>query len=231
MNEELLLAVTPMLTAVLGVYPDCPGASCTGTAWDRHYAAREAARGVDLNRPWPEVRKALVSACGLQVQESTSHCFNDFNHVDCCTMQSEQTQKTNEESKVVGMHSVNFLGDHIVDASLKSHGDGGSWCTCHLSAPHDVCHKQFGARPAFKLVFCHGGGQAALMDDDGNILASGKPLPDGGTVPEYGGERARKQLWGVLVKSKNETMTSRWLRSCDAATAFAEDGTLDHDEL
>ena len=69
------------------------------------------------------------------------------------------------------------------------------------------------------------------MDDDGNILASGKPLPDGGTVPEYGGERARKQLWGVLVKSKNETMTSRWLRSCDAATAFAEDGTLDHDEL
>ena len=44
-------------------------------------------------------------------------------------------------------------------------------------------------------------------------------------------ERARKQLWGVLVKSKNETMTSRWLRSCDAATAFAEDGTLDHDEL
>ena len=33
-----------MLAAVLGVYPDCPGASCTGTAWDRHYAAREAAR-------------------------------------------------------------------------------------------------------------------------------------------------------------------------------------------
>ena len=30
----------------------------------------------------------------------------------------------------------------------------------------------------------------------------------------------------MLVKSKNETMTSRWLRSCDAATAFAEDGTL-----
>ena len=92
-------------------------------------------------------------------------------------MQSEQTQKTNEESKVVGMHSVNFLGDHIVDASLESHGDGGSWCTCHLSAPHDVCHKQFGARPAFKLVFCHGGGQAALMDDDGNILLEGAGAP------------------------------------------------------
>ena len=69
------------------------------------------------------------------------------------------------------------------------------------------------------------------MDDDGNILASGKPLPDGGTVPEYGGERARKQLWGVLVKSKNETMTSRWLRSCDAATAFGDGATIYRDEL
>ena len=60
---------------------------------------------------------------------------------------------------------------------------------------------------------------------------TGKPLPDGGTVPEYGGERARKQLWGVLVKSKNETMTSRWLRSCDAATAFGDGATIYRDEL
>ena len=44
-------------------------------------------------------------------------------------------------------------------------------------------------------------------------------------------ERARKQLWGVLVKSKNETMTSRWLRSCDAATAFGDGATIYRDEL
>ena len=43
-----------MLTAAfsLSVYPDCPGASCTGTAWERHMTAREAARDVDLNQPW-----------------------------------------------------------------------------------------------------------------------------------------------------------------------------------
>ena len=102
-----------MLAAVLGVYPDCPGASCTGTAWDRHYAAREAARSVDLNRPWPEVRKALVSACGLEVQQSTSHCFNDFNHVDCCTMTTGSTHCTNEEAQIPGMHHKNLLGPHI----------------------------------------------------------------------------------------------------------------------
>ena len=68
------------------------------------------------------------------------------------------------------------------------------------------------------------------MDDDGNIRAPCKPLPEGGTVPEYGGERARKQLWGVLVKSKNETTPSRW-PGRDAATAFGEGATLDHDEL
>ena len=218
-----------MLAAVLGVYPDRPGASRTGTAWDRHYAAREA-RGVDLNRR-PEVRKAPVSACGLQVQQSTSHCFNDFNHVDCCTMQSEQTQKTNEESKVVGMHSVNFLGDHIVDASLKSHGDGGSWCTCHLSAPHDVCHKQFGARPAFKLVFLPRRRPGRADGRRRQHPGLGQAAARRRNRARVGGERARKQLWGVLVKSKNETMTSRWLRSCDAATAFGDGATIYRDEL
>ena len=58
---------------------------------------------------------------------STSHCFEDYNHVDCCTMVPETAQRTNEESKVVGMHRTNFLGSHIVDGSVKSLGTGGSW--------------------------------------------------------------------------------------------------------
>ena len=225
-----------LLLSGFGVFPNCPGTECVGTAWERHRAAQQAARQVDLDRPWSEVRADLVSACGLQVQSSTGHCFNDFNHVDCCTMVGRNTHRTNEESRVEGMHRVNLLGPHIEDASLVERGDGGSWCTCHLSAPNDVCHKQFGAQPAFKLVWCDGTGVAALVDDHGNVLNKGKPVPDGARdVPDYGGARARADLWKVLVSSKNLTMQNRWRRSCDALN---EDGDGDgdaveahHDEL
>jgi hypothetical protein len=86
--------------------------------------AVQRARTVDLNRPWPAVRDDIVQACGLRVQTSTSHCFNDFNHVDCecsrvhsqqvggcdactirvagCAMDTGRTHNTNEESCVVG---------------------------------------------------------------------------------------------------------------------------------
>jgi len=174
-----------------------------------------AARDVDLNGPWPTVRKALVEACGLRNQRSTSHCFNDFNHVDCCTMASSNTHRTNEESKVVGMHPVNLLGPHILEASLPEAGEGGSWCTCHLSSPHDVCHRQFGARTAFKLVWCEGTGVAALLDDDANVLSYGKPTGDGG-IPQYGGAEARAAAWRVLDDSKNSTWARRWRGACDA---------------
>ena len=203
----------------LGVYPDCPGKGCVGTAWARQQAAQERAKAVDLDRPWSEVREALVDACGLRVQSSTGHCFNDFNHVDCCTMVNDNTHRTNEESLVEGMHRVNLLGPHIVAAAVADRGDGGSWCTCHLSAPMDVCHKQFGAQPAFKLVWCDGTDTAAVVDDHGNVLNRGKPVPDaaggGDSVPDYGGARARRDLWKVLATSKNMTMRGRWRESCD----------------
>lgn len=202
------------------IFSDCPGKGCIGTAWTRQQAAQQRASAVDLDGLWSEVREALVDACGLRVQRSTGHCFNDFNHVDCCTMVNNSTHRTNEESRVEGMHRVNLLGPHIVDAAIADRGDGGSWCTCHLSAPMDVCHKQFGAQPAFKLVWCDGTGTAAVVDDHGNVLNRGKPQPDaangdGDRVPDYGGARARRDLWKVLATSKNMTMRGRWRRSCD----------------
>ena len=44
-------------------------------------------------------------------------------------MASNTAQRTNEESKVVGMHPTNFLGSHIVDGSVSwaNVGDSGSW--------------------------------------------------------------------------------------------------------
>jgi hypothetical protein len=219
MRSDLVRLVgAGLLCGCKGVFPDCPGTGCRGTAWERHSAAQAAARQIDLDRPWSLVRDDLVQACGLKVQRSTGHCFNDFNHVDCCTMAGQNTHRTNEESRVVGMHRVNMLGPHIEDGSVAEHGTGGSWCTCHLSAPDDVCHKQFGAQPAFKLVWCDGTGVAALVDDHGNVLNSGKPTPDrdGNEVPDYGGARARSDLWKVLATSKNQTMQSQWRQSCDA---------------
>ena len=146
-------------------------------------------------------------------------------------MVAANAHRTNEESRVPGMHRVNLLGPHIEDASLVERGDGGSWCTCHLAAPLDVCHKQFGAQPAFKLVWCEGSGSAALVDDHGNVLNRGKPMADGGEVPAYGGARARRELWQVLDGTKNLTMKSRWREGCDAARWVDEVPAVAHDEL
>ena len=153
-------------------------------------------------------------------------------------MVGQNTHRTNEESRVVGMHSVNLLGPHIEEGSVAERGTGGSWCTCHVSAPLDVCHKQFGAQPAFKLVWCDGTGVAAIVDDHGNVLNTGQPEPDrGGEVPDYGGARARSDLWRVLATSKNQTMQNRWRQSCDAIlkerVAVGDDSKrpAQHDEL
>ena len=212
-----MIALAAAIATLASINSNCPSHECTGTAEQRAEEARQRARTVDLNRPWPAVRDAIVEACGLRVQRSTSHCFDDFNHVDCCAMDTSRQHATNEQSKVVGMHQVNYLGSHIVDASIADRGTGGSWCTCHLSSPEDVCHRQFGARTAFKLVWCGGTGVAALLDDDANVLASGKPVArSGADVPGYGGERARQQSWRVLDESRNSSWAARWRDSCDA---------------
>ena len=68
------------------------------------------------------------------------------------------------------------------------------------------------------------------------------PDPDPNQVPDYGGSRARADLWKVLATSKNQTMQSRWRRGCDAileeraapAPAVGDDGkraAQQHDEL
>lgn len=221
--------------AALAIHPDCPNqpGGCTGTASNRVTEARNRARSLDLNRPWPAVREDIVAACGLTVQSSTSHCFNDFNHVDCCAMDTGAAHNTNEASKVIGMHQVNYLGAHIVDASVAERGVGGSWCTCHISSPEDVCHKQFGARTAFKLVWCSGSGVAALLDDYANVLTSGKPTSVGGEeVPHMGGTRARVQSWNVLDQSRNSSWADRWRGACAAVESGAPPSpAIEHDEL
>eukprot|EP00967_Tisochrysis_lutea_P130009 scaffold224251_cov27-Tisochrysis_lutea.AAC.1 len=206
-----------LVLLALAAFPDCPDQpdGCGGTAVERAAESRRRAREVDLDRPWQDVRDSLVRACGLLVGQSTSHCFDDFNHVACCAMAASQHHNTNEESRVVGMHTVNYLGEHIIAASDPELGEGGSWCTCQLSAPYDVCHRQFGARTAWTLLWCEGSGIATLVDDDANVLASGKPFVLGSEMPRYGGRRARRQAWNVIVSSRNTTWSSRFRAACD----------------
>ena len=116
-----------LVLLALAAFPDCPDQpdGCGGTAVERAAESRRRAREVDLDRPWQDVRDSLVRACGLLVGQSTSHCFDDFNHVACCAMAASQHHKTNEESRVGGMHTVNYLGEHIIAASDPELGEGG----------------------------------------------------------------------------------------------------------
>jgi hypothetical protein len=96
-----------VLSLVSGaIFPACPP-DCPGTSAHRQESARDAVAKLNLNQPWTKVRKEVTRACGLNIQPSTDHCFADFNHVDCCTMVNEHTHRTNEESRVPGMHTQN----------------------------------------------------------------------------------------------------------------------------
>ena len=169
-----------------------PSNICPGTAVSRIDTIQSLVKALDMNKKWENVRKDLVSSCGLLSDiRATSHCFNDWNHVDCCSIRTQHAMNTNEHSKIDGMHRINYLGDHIIKYSIELNNDkNGSWCTCHMNVPNDVCHKQFGAINAFKLIWCPDDPylvtpyvrdnsvkfMAVIIDNDGNVLNHGYPI-------------------------------------------------------
>merc|ERR1711990_848676 len=98
MRRSTLLAFLVCHAYAADPFPNCNGndhSGCRGSAVQRSTTAREAVKAMaSMNRPWSEVRKDLVETCGLKYQGSTSHCFEDFNHVDCCAMVDRHTHRT-----------------------------------------------------------------------------------------------------------------------------------------
>lgn len=204
-----------------------------GTATERNVKVTEAAAALGVNSKqlsgdWESVRKNVLAACGLSDNRSsrpgsgyTGHCFNDFNHVDCCTMTSNNHHNENK-NQVKGIHHSNQLGPGITQASLalglSEEEKGGSWCTCQLGAgrgkvPVDVCHTQFKSRIGFKMVWCPGANQKyetiVLVNDDGDLLASGQPSSV--TVPL----RERRN-------SYYEVAGSKYANGCEASEGHSE---------
>ena len=226
----VIVAVVATAGALPDPFPQCDAhdhSGCRGSADSRAQKARELVKSVAFGGDWSTVREKMVSACGLKVQSSTSHCFEDFNHVDCCTMQDKTSQRTNEKSQVEGMHEQNFLGSHIVDGSLQENGPGGSWCTCQLGTPRDVCHQQFGAEPAFKLVWCHGTTLAVAVTDAGEVLNSGRPK--GSAIPGYGAQEARRDAWRIIQGSNDLEYKQRIYAACKQAEVHERDAALKAD--
>mmetsp|Transcript_12423 Transcript_12423/g.18631 ORF Transcript_12423/g.18631 Transcript_12423/m.18631 type:complete len:281 (+) Transcript_12423:158-1000(+) len=172
-------------------------------------AELNATEGI-LDGPWEEVRRKLLWAGGLKDMPDaepgrgyTGHSFNDFNHVDLCTMSSAVLDNTND-GRVQGIAIGNRLGRGIRFASLPEVGDGGSWTTCQLGAhkdpPQDVAHIQFQSRIAFKLVWAPANDYTTfvLVDDDGDLLAKGTPQDDG-TMPPL---RERALNYRCVTNSK-----------------------------
>jgi len=140
----------------------------------------------DLSGPWDEVRRKLLWAGGLRDLPNarpgagyTGHSFNDYNHCDLTTMRDDEADNENE-GRVEGMAWSNQLGPGIKLASLPELGAGGSWSTCMIGCntdpPQDVAHVQFRSRIAFKLVWIPSTfTRFVLVDDAGNLLATGQP--------------------------------------------------------
>ncbi|CEM02052.1 unnamed protein product [Vitrella brassicaformis CCMP3155] len=160
--------------------------------------AESLAKEVSLNGDFSEVRRQLVSACGLKNSYQTGHCFGDYNHVDCCTMQMEYSTELNN-NRVAGMHATNPLAHVINPNSIQdssfADAQGGSWCTCHIGAGNnkqDVCHIQFQSKIGFKLVWCGADYDLAiLVDDDGVLINSGKPT---GSLPPLSQRQANYRV-------------------------------------
>lgn len=189
-----------------------------GTAVQRRTSVLERVANltqIQLNGDWGDIRRSLLQSCGLADSRRavgrgrTTHCFADYNHVDCCAMQVAEAYNENE-GRVAGMHQSNQLGPGITAASLEEHGSGGSWCTCHIGAgktpPRDVCHVQFAAKISFKLVWCPGTStpptfeRYVVVDDDGELLATGIPDPD--SLEPLPHLREREANYNVVASSK-----------------------------
>jgi len=163
-----------------------------GTAVERMLNVRQRVKelaqdGRALNGRWEDVRRKILWAGGLRDlpeavpgQGYTGHSFNDFNHVDLTCM-SDGTSDNENDGSVQGIAVGNRLGPGIRIASLPELGPGGSWSTCalgcHHEPPQDVAHIQFSARIAFKLVWVpiENFDTFVLVDDEGKLLAQGKP--------------------------------------------------------
>lgn len=134
----------------------------------------------------------------------TGHSFNDYNHVDLTTMNDESSDNLNDGS-VKGIAVGNRLGPGIRIASLPELGPGGSWSTCaigcHTDPPRDVAHIQFRARVAFKLVWVPNADYDTfvLVDDDGKLLAKGKPSDGPAGLPP---RQEREMNYKIMEGSK-----------------------------
>ena len=184
--------------AILERYP--------GTAVERmeNARARASLTEAQLSGDWEDVRGLLLWAAGLRDlrdvapgEGNTSHCFNDFNHVDATTMTLDVSDNENR-GKVQGIAFGNRLGPGIRVASDPELGPGGTWCTCcqggAAEPPADVAHVQFRSAIAWKLVWVPAGGftRFVLVDDAGKQLATGLPT---GRVPAM---REREYNYRVL---------------------------------
>jgi len=194
----------------------------SGTATARLEAARDRARSLgQLTGDWEGVRKQLLFAAGLaDIPGTTSHCFDDFNHVSATTM-LDLTQDNKHDGGVKGMAIGNDLGSGIRSASLhdaKGFEENGSWCTCALGAgdepPHDIAHHQFRSKVAFYLVWLNGGDKFALATEEGEKLACGQPTGD--IPPEGGVQEGRKGNWDIFTE-KGEGKIAKAALECGSA--------------
>ena len=189
-----------------------------GTAVQRLRAVHERvsviANDGTLNGPWEDARRRLLWAGGLKDLSSsipgqgyTGHSFNDWNHVDLTTMNDDTSDNLNDGS-VKGIAVGNKLGPGIRIASISELGPGGSWSTCAMGCnkdpPSDVAHVQFQSRVAFKLVWVPNEeyDMFVLVDDDGKLLAKGKPSDGPGALPE---KREREMNYHIMKGSKYAT--------------------------
>lgn len=189
-----------------------------GTAVQRLRAVRERVSVIagdgTLDGAWDDARRRLLWAGGLKDlpdsspgQGYTGHSFNDWNHVDLTTMNDDTSGNLNDGS-VKGIAVGNNLGPGIKIASLPELGPGGSWSTCAMGCnkdpPSDVAHVQFRSRVAFKLVWVPNEeyDTFVLVDDEGKLLAKGKPSDGPGALPRM---RERQMNYQIMKGSKYAT--------------------------
>lgn len=208
-NTSTFAAALVSSSATIAIMPDV---QYPGTAVERMNNARNRVREIadELKQggDWEVIRRRILWAGGLRDLPNakpgmgyTGHSFNDFNHVDLTCMLDSVSGNENE-GQVDGIAYGNQLGPGIRLASLPELGPGGSWSTCMMGCkydpPRDVAHLQFRSRIAFKLVWVPTTAfdRFVLVDDDGNLLAEGRPQ---GRLPPL---RERQQNYQMVAGSK-----------------------------
>ena len=104
-------------------------------------------------------RTILMNQCGLPINDSTSHCFNDFTHQTCCMLGPKAREYSNNSGNPIG----------YISEKLNPNKNLTPWCTCSGSGVCSYYANKFNDSTHIKFINDNNNGIIYDFEKDKNL--------------------------------------------------------------